>query len=112
MPALLTTPEAAAQLGVSRRTIEREIEAGVLAYVNVRGAKRITPDDLAEYIARNRRYTPAPCQSANVVTFGTRASRSAGDALNALLARAGRTPSRSKRGSATSRSKHPAPATA
>ena len=112
MTPLLTIPETAAQLGVSRRTVEREIESGVLAYVEVRGAKRITPADLAEYINRNRRYTLAPCQSENVVTLGTRASRSAGDALNALLGLDGRMPSHSKRASVHTRSSRPAPATA
>lgn len=88
MPDSLLTLDAAAEvLALSRRTIEREISAGRLAVVRIRGAVRVAQSDLDGYIVRLRRYQEQsdPCPSANVVTFGTSASRSAGSELSALL---------------------------
>ena len=84
---LLTLPAAAEVLALSRRTLEREIAAGRLAVVRIRGAVRVAQSDLDGYIVRLRRYQeqPDPCQSANVATFGTSASRSRGSALSAAL---------------------------
>lgn len=83
---LLTLPAAAAQLGISRRTLEREIAAGKLAVVCIRGAVRVAQSDLDGYIVRLRRYhQPAACPSENVVTFGTSASRSRASELSELL---------------------------
>ena len=106
-PLLHTLDEAAAQLGgVSVRTLEREIADGKLAVVHVRGQRRIAHADLEGYIARHRRYIapPAAGPSANVVPFGTSASRSADDELSALLARGAKTRAPSRRRSASRRS--------
>ncbi len=97
---LLTYPEAADALKVHVRTLQREIDAGALPFVEVRGAKRIAQADLDAYIARNRRYSAQPCPSASTARITTFASKSADDALSALLAPAGRTQSRSKTASA------------
>lgn len=48
---LLTIPAAASSLGVSRRTLDREIAAGMLPVVRIRGARRVAEDDLQQYIA-------------------------------------------------------------
>ncbi len=106
--ALLTLDAAAIQLAISRRTLEREIASGRIATVRVRGAVRVAQSDVEGYIVRLRKYQeqPSPCQSANVATFGTSASRSRGSALSALLDEAlpGRTRSRSKHRSAATTS--------
>lgn len=105
LPLLLTLDEAATALGgISVRTLEREIRDGQLAVVHVRGQRRIARADLEGYIARHRRYTSDTCPSANVVAFGTSASRSAESALSALLDRAARTRAPSRRSSASRRS--------
>ena len=100
-PLLLTYDEAATELGgVSTRTVEREVAAGKLPVVTIRGAKRIARADLEAYILRNRRFTTSPSSpSANVATLTTSARVSADDELSALLARVKRTPSNSKRAS-------------
>ena len=106
-PLLLTYDEAALELGgVSTRTVEREVAAGKLPVVTVRGAKRIARVDLEAYILRNRRYTTASttCPSANVATLTTSARVSADDELSELLARVGRTRSNLKRGSGSKQS--------
>ena len=107
-PLLHTLPEAAEQLGgVSVRTLEREIADGQLAVTYVRGQRRIARADLEAYIARHRRFATAPataCPSANVVMFGTSASRSAESELSELLARGAKTRAPSRRRSAARRS--------
>jgi len=105
--ALLTLTAAAERLALSRRTLEREIAAGRLAVVRIRGAVRVAQSDIEAYIIRSRRYRqPSECQSENVVTFGTSASRSTAGALSALLDEVlpGRTRSRSKHRSAATTS--------
>jgi excisionase family DNA binding protein len=47
---LLTKSEAAEQLGVSLRTIERLISAGRLPLVHVEGAARVRVADLGAYV--------------------------------------------------------------
>ena len=47
---LITKSEAAEQLGVSLRTIERLIAAGRLPLVHVEGAARVRVADLGEYV--------------------------------------------------------------
>jgi excisionase family DNA binding protein len=47
---LLTKSEAAEQLGVSLRTIERLISAGRLPLVHVAGAARVRVADLGAYV--------------------------------------------------------------
>ena len=47
---LITKSEAAEQLGVSVRTIERLISAGLLPLVHVEGAARVRVDDLGAYV--------------------------------------------------------------
>lgn len=87
--ALLTLPDAAAQLAISRRTLEREIASGRIATVRVRGAVRVAQSDIDAYIVRLRRYQeqPDPCQSANVATFGTSVSRSRGQRIERTTGR-------------------------
>lgn len=60
--ALLTLPQAAERLGVSRRTVEREIAAGNIPSIRIRGARKIASRDLEDYIARSRHYTEPPCR--------------------------------------------------
>jgi len=52
---LLTIAEAAEHLGVSDTTVYRLISRDELAYVRIGRAIRITPADLAAYIARQRK---------------------------------------------------------
>jgi excisionase family DNA binding protein len=47
---LLTKSEAAEQLGVSLRTVERLISAGRLPLVHVEGAARVRVTDLGAYV--------------------------------------------------------------
>lgn len=103
---LLTLPAAADALGLSRRTLEREIAAGRLAVVQIRRAVRVAQSDIDGYIQRSRRYRMPACPSENVVTFGTSVSRSPASALSAALDAAlpGRTRSRSKHRSAATTS--------
>lgn len=49
MTTLLTVPEAAASLGVSRRTLYRIVAEGDLPVVMVRGRIRLTPAALSKY---------------------------------------------------------------
>lgn len=111
IPDLLTLDRAAEILGVDRRTLQREIAAGKLPVIEIRGGTRIAPADLEAYIASRRRYrTVEPCQSANVVAFpGRSGSSTADDALRKLLGARGRTRRSSARRSAA-RSSTPASA--
>lgn len=54
MTKLLDTKEAAIVLGVSSRTVRRLVQEGKLRVVPVRGAVRIHPDDIDDYIAAAR----------------------------------------------------------
>ena len=47
---LITKSEAAEQLGVSVRTVERLISAGLLPLVHVEGAARVRVADLGAYV--------------------------------------------------------------
>jgi excisionase family DNA binding protein len=60
---LLTKSEAAEQLGVSLRTIERLISTGRLPLVHVAGAARVRVADLGAYVQgldADHRTTPSP----------------------------------------------------
>ena len=52
---LLTIDQAALSLAISRRTLLREIAAGRLAVVEIRGATRIAQTDIAAYIDQSRK---------------------------------------------------------
>lgn len=52
---LLTIPQAAARLKVSRNTVYRLISAGELAAVTVGSVQRVSEAHLQEYIDRNTR---------------------------------------------------------
>ncbi len=45
---LMTIPAAASSLNVSRRTLDREIAAGMLPVIRIRGALRVAEDDLRQ----------------------------------------------------------------
>ncbi len=98
---LLTIAAAAKVLDCSRRHLRRIIQAGELPVVatgKTERGDRIDPADLHNYIQRQKRNRSAPaCPSTNVVVFGTRASKSVDDELNALLGPAGRRKRRSSR---------------
>ena len=49
---LLTLDEVADALGVSRRTVEREVQAGTITSHKVRGARRVSEAALAAYVER------------------------------------------------------------
>lgn len=51
---LITIAEAAELLAVSKRTIDREIKAGELPYVRVRGSVRLDRSDIDDYISRKK----------------------------------------------------------
>jgi excisionase family DNA binding protein len=64
---LITKSEAAEQLGVSLRTIERLISAGQLPLVHVEGAARVRVADLEAYVQgldADPRTTPSPAEEA------------------------------------------------
>lgn len=66
---LLTIPAAASSLGVSRRTLDREIAAGMLQVIRIRGARRVAEDDLQQYIADRRgvvRWLSTSAESAGI----------------------------------------------
>lgn len=97
-PTLLTLPEAAEQLRVSVRTVEREHAAGRLALVRIRTRRFVAVAELARYIAARGEEAP-PCQSASEATATRCASASAAvRALSAHFQQAQRslTPARSK----------------
>lgn len=54
MQALMTVPGAADHLGVSVRTLRRLIERGDLPSVRVGRSRRVDPEDLEAYIARQK----------------------------------------------------------
>lgn len=51
MTDFLTLTEVAERLHVSRRTVEREVKAGRIRIVKVRGGTRVTERELAAYVA-------------------------------------------------------------
>ena len=53
MADLLDIPAAAATLDVSERTVRREIAAGRLAVVKIRGRIKLHPAEITRYIAAN-----------------------------------------------------------
>jgi excisionase family DNA binding protein len=60
MEPLLSIAQAAGFLGVSRWQIYRLIERGELPAVRVGGRLRFVPEELREYLERNRIREPAP----------------------------------------------------
>jgi excisionase family DNA binding protein len=84
---LLTLPAVALQLGISRRTLEREIADGRVPVVMIRGAVRIDEIDLQAYIQQSRIKKTRPCPSENAATAGMSAFKSAASASSAALAR-------------------------
>ena len=66
-PRLVTVPEAAAYLHLSRVSVYRLIAAGQLRKVKLRGATRIRTDDLDALIERNTARTDAESLDAGVV---------------------------------------------
>jgi excisionase family DNA binding protein len=89
---LLTLREAAAELRVSVRTLEREHADGKLAIVKIRSLRMVAREELDRYIA-------AQCQSGKSGTAGKSVSGSVADAVLSELSRQllkERTPSSSK----------------
>lgn len=84
---LLTLPAAAERLSLSRRTIEREIAAGRLAVVQIRGAVRIDEADLEAYIQQSRTTRAPSCPSENEAIDGMSAFKSAARESSEVLAR-------------------------
>lgn len=87
---LLTIPEAAERLSVSRNTVDREISAGRIPIIKIRGACRIDADDLTTYIQSIKQHRqPIQCQSENAAQLGTsgfrRTARESSGALADLL---------------------------
>ena len=64
--ALLTLDAAAAQLAISRRTLEREIAGGRIATVRVRGAVRVAQSDVDLYITNRAARPIEACTAAGV----------------------------------------------
>jgi excisionase family DNA binding protein len=88
--ALLTIPRAATRLGVSPRTIRREVAAGRLPVVRIRSTVRIAATALTDYQNSNSRRIEEICLSLNGVTHTGSRSRSAASELDNLLAKAPR----------------------
>jgi excisionase family DNA binding protein len=57
---LLTTEQAAMNLGVSVRTVKNLMSDGKLSYVKIGRLTRIDPTDIEIFIARNRRKRRSP----------------------------------------------------
>ena len=55
MDKLLTVPQAADKLSVSRWTVYRLIDSGALAAIRVGGSIRIEPSSLRELMRKNKR---------------------------------------------------------
>jgi excisionase family DNA binding protein len=51
---LLNTTEAAAVLGIGKRTLQERVKAREIACVQIGRAVRFHPDDLAAFVERNR----------------------------------------------------------
>lgn len=84
---LLTIDQAAAALAISRRTLMREIAAGRLAVVEIRGATRVAQSDLHAYIEQSRttRATACPSSATLKPAIGAAACRSAANESSDLL---------------------------
>jgi excisionase family DNA binding protein len=54
IPALLSVQQAAAQVGLKHLAIRRAIQRGELPAVKLCSRIRISPDDLSEWVIRNR----------------------------------------------------------
>ena len=54
IPVLLTVREVADVLGVTTRTVEREIREGKLIPCRIRGARRFRVEDIEAYLAASR----------------------------------------------------------
>ena len=93
---LLTIDQAAASLAISRRTLLREIAAGRLVIVEIRGATRIAESDLAAYIDQSRTLRATACPSSATLkpAIGAAACRSAGSESSDLLDRLLQKPTR------------------
>lgn len=96
-PLPLTYAQAAACVGVSVRTIKREVADGHLVPVRIRGCVRILASDLQTYLQARR--IPA-CPSDDTAKDGRLASSTLGVGLAALLG-PGRTRSSSSAAPAT-----------
>ena len=98
---LIDLATAAAQLGVSRRTLEREAADGRLAIVRIRGRRMVEPAELQRYVAE------ATCRSGARETGGKSELASAVAALSSVCLREPREPTRgtSKLRSTAGRSK-------
>lgn len=53
IPVLFDVEEAAGVARVSAKTIRRDMNAGILPFIRIRGAVRVKAGDLAEYVAGN-----------------------------------------------------------
>ena len=98
---LLTTAEAAERLGMSPRSLRREIADGKLAVVRIRRMVRVCESDIESYILAYRRKEPSSCPPSNVVAFGIPASKSGAGSLRSRLGldRPAKTRSNGKRAS-------------
>lgn len=86
---LLPEAEAAEALGVSQRTLRNLRKAGIIHYVRPSPRKvYYTPEDVAEYIDRQRRMECPPCPSTSPrkARTGTMTSKSEGNGIMAQLA--------------------------
>ena len=54
-PILLTVPQAAEALGVSRATVYRLLDAGLLDHVRVLSMRRVRPADITRYLDAQQR---------------------------------------------------------
>jgi len=52
---LLTTDEAAAALGIGKRTLQERVAAREIAVIEIGRSRRFHPDDIAAFIERSRR---------------------------------------------------------
>ena len=85
MAPLLTIDQLAATLGVSPRTVSREISDGALTAVRVRGAVRIDPADAQAYISRQKTRRERSWPSTNAGPASITDFRSAGKKSRELL---------------------------
>ena len=96
IPALLSEQEAAAVLRMSQRTLRSLRDNGKIRYIRTSRRKiHYTPEDIADYIARQARQEDAPCPS--IAPRKARASTmtssgAAPDILDRLAARPGGMP--------------------
>jgi excisionase family DNA binding protein len=79
----LTLAQVAEHLQCSDRTVRREIAAGRLAAIRIRGMLRVAPDDLAVYLSRSKTETAWPSESEPTDTRSE--SRSLADSVLSAL---------------------------